>query len=124
MENWRQYLVESDVGEFAKNLGEEYGVELWMLEKSKGDEYVLPIISLESIVVPKEKRGTGIGSKVMNRVVDWADENNVIVSLTPSSDFGGKITRLKKFYKRFGFVPNKGRKKEYRTRDVFIRYPK
>ena len=97
MESWRKYLFESDVGRLAKELGEEYGVELWMHERFKGDEYVPPIVSLESIVVPKEKRGTGIGSK---------------------------ITRLKKFYKRFGFVPNKGRKKEYRTRDAFIRYPK
>ena len=116
LENWRQYLTEDAAEDFAREIRKEHGIELWMHERFKGDEYVRPIITLESIVVPKEHRGTGVGTLVMN--------NDVIISLTPSSDFGGKVARLKKFYSNFGFVPNKGRKKEYRTRDTLIRYPR
>tara|TARA_R110000824_G_scaffold303003_1_gene490806 strand:+ start:65 stop:463 length:399 start_codon:yes stop_codon:yes gene_type:complete len=124
LENWRQYLTEDAAEDFAREIRKEHGIELWMHERFKGDEYVRPIITLESIVVPKEHRGTGVGTLVMNKIVEWAEANDVIISLTPSSDFGGKVARLKKFYSNFGFVPNKGRKKEYRTRDTLIRYPR
>ena len=88
-----------------------------------GDEYEPHIVPIDSIVVPKEKRGQGIGSQIMERLIDWADENNYILGLDPSSDFGSSVTKLRKFYGRFGFVRNLGRKKDYRTRLAMIRYP-
>ncbi|MDC1446571.1 hypothetical protein N8344_01205, partial [bacterium] len=32
-------------------------------------------------------------------------------------------SRLRKFYKRFGFIDNKGRNKNYEFRNLMIRYP-
>lgn len=81
-------------------------------------------ITLSKIIVPKTQRGSGIGSMVMEDIVSYADENSKMVTLTPTSDYGGNVSRLKEFYKRFGFVENKGRNKDFSTRDTFIRKPR
>jgi tRNA nucleotidyltransferase (CCA-adding enzyme) len=79
---------------------------------------------LSKIVVPKELRGTGVGSKVMKDLIDKADMEGAIIALTPDTAFGGSKGRLIQFYKSFGFVPNKGRNKDFRYRETMIRYPK
>ena len=78
---------------------------------------------LSRIVINDDARESGIGSKVMTDLVSYADENNKIIALTPSEDFGGLKSRLITFYKRFGFVPNSGRNKNYEFRDTMIREP-
>jgi predicted GNAT family acetyltransferase len=78
-------------------------------------------INLSKIIVPKEQRGQGIGSKAMQDIVDYADKTNQKIVLTPTNDYGGSKTRLKEFYKRFGFVENKGRNKDFSTRESMIR---
>ena len=83
------------------------------------------IIRLEKIVIPKDQRGLGIGSKIMKDITAWADQKGKIISLTPSKDFGGSsVSRLVRFYSQFGFKKNKGRNKDFRTQDTMIRYPK
>ena len=80
-------------------------------------------INLSKIVVPKEMRSSGVGSSVMNDLVDYADSTGQKIALTPSSDFGGNVKRLKEFYKSFGFVENKGKNKDFSTRETMIRPP-
>lgn len=80
-------------------------------------------INLSKIVVPKEMRSSGMGSSVMNDLVDYADSTGQKIALTPSSDFGGNVKRLKEFYKSFGFVENKGKNKDFSTRETMIRPP-
>jgi len=80
---------------------------------------------LGKIELPKEERGEGIGTRVMQRIVDIADSEGEVVALTPDTAFGASSKgRLEKFYKRFGFVFNKGRNKDYSFRETMIRYPK
>ena len=79
---------------------------------------------LSKIVVPKELRGTGVGSKIMQDLINKADMEGAIIALTPDTAFGGSKGRLIQFYKSFGFVPNKGRNKDFRYRETMIRYPK
>lgn len=79
---------------------------------------------LSRIIIKDEARGTGIGSKIMQDLVNYADKNRQIVALTPSSDFGGNKNRLIQFYKRFGFKANKGQYKSFEFRDTMIRYPR
>jgi predicted GNAT family acetyltransferase len=79
---------------------------------------------LSKIIIEEECRGEGVGTKIMTDLIQYADANKQIVTLTPSSDFGGNKNRLTQFYKRFGFKANKGQYKSYEFRDTMIRYPK
>lgn len=82
------------------------------------------ILRISKIVVPQEYRGQGIGSEIMDRIVDWADHIGATILLTPSVDFGAtSVGRLVRFYKRFGFVENKGRKKDFRYSELMYRTP-
>ncbi|WGR61452.1 hypothetical protein E3U26_12415 [Paracoccus ferrooxidans] len=69
------------------------------------------------------ERGSGAGSRVMQAVADHADASGQVIALTPSADFGGSVARLREFYKRFGFVENKGRNKDFGTRETMVRPP-
>lgn len=61
---------------------------------------------IESIIIYESKRCQGIGTKVINEVCKYADENSLILSVTPSNHLGSNLERLTDFYKRFGFVYN------------------
>jgi len=79
---------------------------------------------LSRIVIPDNQRSKGMGTKVMQDVVDMADEQGARISLTPDTSFGGSsVSRLKDFYKRFGFVENKGKNKDFSTRNTMYRDP-
>ena len=79
---------------------------------------------LSKIEVPKDQRGQGVGSRIMQQIIDRMDKEGAVIALTPDSVFGGSKSKLIDFYKRFGFVPNKGRNKDFRFRETMIRYPK
>jgi GNAT superfamily N-acetyltransferase len=79
---------------------------------------------LSRIVVDKKKRGEGQGSKFMEDLIAHADERGHMLALTPASDFGGSVPRLHRFYGRYGFVPNKGKHKDYSISEGMYRHPK
>lgn len=91
--------------------------ELFISEK---DDY----LRLHSIIIKDEAKEGGFGTQIMEDIVKYADDNNKIVVLTASDSYGSSKNRLINFYKRFGFVPNKGRNKDYRFQDTMIREPK
>lgn len=80
-------------------------------------------VTLSRIVLPEAGRNAGVGSSVMQRITAWADQTGTTVALTPSSDFGGNKSRLTEFYKRFGFVENKGRNRDYEISETMFREP-
>lgn len=82
------------------------------------------ILRVNKIVVPENARGQGIGSGAMQQLIDYADQNNMTVALTPSGDFGGDVARLRQFYGDLGFVPNRGRNRVFETQEAFIREPR
>jgi hypothetical protein len=95
------------------------GLELDLYESSNGNNLILSKIAL-----PKEDRKSGIGTDVMNELVKFADSQNKTVTLSPSTDFGGtSVSRLKEFYKTFGFVENKGRNKDFSISETMYRLP-
>jgi predicted GNAT family N-acyltransferase len=65
-------------------------------------------IVVPRIVIKEECKENGVGTKIMNDLIAYADNNKQIIALTPSSDFGGNKNRLIQFYKRFGFKHNNG----------------
>jgi GNAT superfamily N-acetyltransferase len=81
-------------------------------------------LTLNRVVVPEEHRGKGLGTSFMNDLLAKADESGRIVSLSPSSDFGGNKNKLNEWYKSLGFVPNKGRNKDFSFRETMYRPPK
>lgn len=78
-------------------------------------------VIVDRVEVPEGQRESGTGTKVMQRITEWADANGKALALTPSSDFGGNKRRLKSFYKRFGFVENQGRNKDFAVSESMIR---
>ena len=81
-------------------------------------------IELSKIIVPKEKRGEGIGSKFMEELATHADKEGKRITLSPSKDFGASsIDRLKGFYKKYGFVENKGKNKDFSISHSMYRNP-
>jgi GNAT superfamily N-acetyltransferase len=92
----------------------QYPITLWLSLSMGG------IICVGSIIIKDKKdRNKGIGTKVMREICDFADTNNLRVALTPSNDFGGSVTRLKKFYAKFGFKRYKG----FDVRQTMMREP-
>jgi GNAT superfamily N-acetyltransferase len=80
-------------------------------------------INLSRIVVPKEMRNQGVGTQVMSDLSEYADSIGKRITLTPSGDFGGSVPKLKTFYKELGFVENKGKNKDFSTRETMYREP-
>jgi hypothetical protein len=91
---------------------EDIALEVWE-DKNK--------LELSSIVIPKEYRGQGKGTEIMNMVINYADKVNKPLYLTPDTNFGGtSINRLKRFYRRFDFIKNDN----YEVKHSMVRYPK
>lgn len=78
-------------------------------------------VTLSKIIA--KNRNSGDGTRFMDDFTKLADEKGLITSLSPSSDFGGNKTRLKEFYKRFGYVENKGRNKDFTINESMYRQP-
>ena len=70
-----------------------------------------------------KNRNEGDGTAFMRDLVSMADKDGKVVALSPASDFGGSKPRLLEFYKRFGFVPNKGKNKDFTISESMYRIP-
>lgn len=81
-------------------------------------------LTVSKIVVPPEMRNQGIGTEIMSAVTQYADAVGKPVTLTPSTDFGGRsVKTLEAFYKRLGFGSNTGRSRDFSFTDTMVRYP-
>lgn len=118
----RQIIQESVISSFADQLKSKYQIQTLFLSTDKND------IILSSIIIGKENQGTGIGTKVMIELCDYADKNKQRIRLTPGlydKKYGTTSqSRLIDFYKRFGFIMNKGRNKDYSISELMYRDPK
>jgi hypothetical protein len=95
----------------------EKGIELDAYEGRHG-------IHVSRLFVPKEQRQMGLGSFAMKNLTDYADKTGQRIAMSPSTDFGASsVNRLRDFYKRFGFVDNKGRSKDFTISDSMYRDP-
>lgn len=106
-------LDQSALSEVAADL-DSLGIKHAISEKND-------IINVSKIIVPEEGRNKGVGTKAMQAIIDYADKTGQHVALTPSADFGGNKKRLVEFYKRFGFVENKGKNRAFTTSESMYR---
>jgi len=116
-------IATEDLQGFVARLKAKYGLQdLWLYMISNRD-----IMKLDSIIVSKQDRKSGVGSKVMQEITDYADKHNLRIALSPAirDDQHGTTSRgrLVKFYKRFGFKENKGRYANYSISAGMIRNP-
>lgn len=84
-------------------------------------------LQLGYLEVPKINRKAGIGSKLMTTLCQYADQQNLRITLSPALKGNTMGTtssaRLVKFYKRFGFVLNKGRRSDLILSERMYRVP-
>lgn len=119
MKTFKQFIIESEELNKISDYANSKNVKL-SVQHNKN----LNSLNLSQIVVPREHRSKGIGSDIMNRLKSHADTNNMRITLTPSADFGASsVNRLKKFYKKHGFIENKGKNKDYSISDSMYRNP-
>lgn len=79
-------------------------------------------VEVARIIVPREVRRAGVGSAIMREVTAWADRTGTPLCLTPSTAHGAtSVKRLTGFYRRFGFLPNRGRNKDFMTKEAMRR---
>lgn len=114
--------LSGEVDALSRQLEQDLGLEsLFLSLKRNGD------LAVDNIVVPKDDQKQGKGTKAMEAITQFADQNGLRVVLSPALPDDRKGTtsraRLVKFYKRFGFVENKGRNKDFTISEGMYREP-
>lgn len=116
-------VSQSDIASLQKRLEQDFGLKSLFLSLNERQGS----LSVDNFVVPKEGRKKGTGSLVMNEVISFADKHGLMVTLSPGlqDDMQGTTSRgrLVNFYKRFGFVENKGRSKDFTISAGMYRTP-
>ena len=79
-------------------------------------------LRINQLFVPPDKQGKGIGSRAMKGLGTYANNQKKRITLNQAPD-PGKKAKLAKFYKSHGFEKNSGRKRDFTTRDTYIRNP-
>ncbi len=96
---------------FAEGVRKKYGLDNFDVYENKNG------ISLNMISVPKGARKQGAGSAAIEELTRYADDKGKRITLSVGQKDDGFGTtsraRLVKFYKRLGFVENKGRNKDF-----------
>lgn len=92
-------------------------VEIWLY----GSEEAGGLMTLDSIKA--KQQGSGLGSNAMKDICALADKEQRILALTPSDVWGANQKRLVAFYKRYGFVENKGKRKDFEITSGMYRLP-
>ena len=79
-------------------------------------------IYVDLLIIPQEKRKQGLGTKFMTQLIELADSVNCPLALTPDTSYGSSDeTQLEEYYKRFGFIKNIGKDREFSTNHTMIR---
>jgi len=114
-----QPLDPQKIWQFADALTQKYpGVKISLQPARDGG------MTLSQLVVPNDMRGQGVGTQIMQEILQYADQNGARVGLTPSDAWGGNVKRLEQFYSRLGFEPNRGRTRDFSTKESMLRGPR
>ncbi len=116
---WLENLSQDEVRQFRDALEAKYGVpDIWITYFPQYNR-----LHLDSLIVPKAMRNQGIGSKIVQEIIDFAHSHGYCLTLTPGvKDKNTGTTsqsRLKRFYGRLGFKKNK----DYRFSSSMINKP-
>ena len=115
-ENFRNWLQENT--SFIKEIKEKYKNSFKTINIYEFNNK----ISIDLIIA--KEQNSGEGTKLMKDICEYADKSKKIIILSPSDEFGGNKKRLIEFYKRFKFVENKGKNKDFEIFESMYRLPK
>lgn len=114
-------LDASAVQAFAADLRAELGLE----DLSIAYQPTQKALHLSMLVVPRRGRNEGIGTAAMLRLLAFADQHQLRLTLSPDERNAERGTtskaRLVRWYKQLGFVENKGRNKDYSLSETMYR---
>lgn len=117
--NWYKKAQQMTSDDIAKKWRQQ-GITLYIFEKDD-------MIILDSLIVPPDQRKQGLGTQIMQELINYADTVGKRIELSPGQkeDYHGTTSRqrLVNFYKRFGLVENKGRNKDFTTTKGMYRHP-
>ena len=117
-----EILTQETLDEWSEVVKEELGLSVFNLSLYREGD-----IKLDSIIIAKDRQDQGWGSRAMEALTDLADHFERTIWLSPAErdSYHGTTSkgRLQKFYKRFGFVMNRGRRKDYRHMESMYRRP-
>jgi hypothetical protein len=80
-------------------------------------------IRLGIIRVPADLRGEGRATRAMQSLIAYADQAGKRIDISPTGEFGANKKRLVAWYKRLGFVENKGSNKDFAISATMYRLP-
>ncbi len=110
------------------NLWEEECAEIVnkLKESNKDLEFQLipykEFIYLDLLIVPEEYRNQGLGTKFMNELIEAADSIRCPLALTADTSYSDADEEtLESYYKRFGFIKNIGKDRDFSTNHTMIR---
>ena len=121
-DNYSNLKYNKAIGEFENNsvadIKNKYKDEVKYLILSENESTV----SINNMIVKEDLRNKGIGQNILNDIIEYANKNNKTITLTPTSEFNTK-DRLKKWYKKNGFVENKGKNTNFLISDTMYKLP-
>lgn len=98
------------IRQFERSISTRFpGTILWSTWHEKGahlSSLVRATLAIHRIEVEQSQRGQGIGSQIFHSLFLLADQEQFDITLTPSDQFGGKIPKLRRWYRRLGFTTN------------------
>jgi len=121
MKTYKQFITESQ--EVLDKISKAYGKKHRGVNVDASYDQKSNRIRVNNIWVPPHLRSQGIGGRIMKGLGSYADRNDMTSTLNQAPE-KGKKAKLAKFYKSHGYDANKGKNKDFSTRDTFIRSPK
>lgn len=110
--NIKKVIFENEVIEH------DYDIEELTISRLNDNHYLI----LNKLVIKNKNEGNG--THFMEDLCHYCDDNKKILCVTPDTAFGASsVTRLKTFYKKFGFIENKGKHQDFTHREAMYRLP-
>jgi GNAT superfamily N-acetyltransferase len=79
---------------------------------------------IHMVLTHKDHAGKGSAREAMKKFLDHTDKHGIRTHLTPEPlNHETKKTKLVKFYKSLGYVPNRGKNKDFSIRSAMLRNP-
>jgi GNAT superfamily N-acetyltransferase len=127
MKTFSQFIIEAKEArppeKYLRKIDQVYGKKYPGVNVDVSHDEKTGDFRVNQLWVPPNMQGKGIGTEIMNNLTALADKKKKRMTLTQDPD-KGKKAKLAKFYKSHGFQSNRGKSRDFTTRDTDIRNPR